>query len=74
MVAADGGGAHETVIEGETGFFFPLDDVAALARILRSGLLDDVDPSDAVENSRRFGVMSFQNGIRRHVELGLSAA
>ncbi len=69
VIAADGGGVRETVVEGRTGFFFPLGDAAALARILRSGALDDVDPIDAVRSSRRFSVQSFEDGMRRQVAL-----
>ncbi|MDP9344670.1 MAG: glycosyltransferase, partial [Actinomycetota bacterium] len=69
VIAADEGGARETVIEGQTGFFFPRGDAAALARILRSGALDQLRPADAVRSSQRFSVQRFQDGIRRHVAL-----
>jgi glycosyltransferase involved in cell wall biosynthesis len=67
VLAADGGGARETVIDGQTGFFFPLGDAAALARILRSRALDELSSDDAVRSSRRFSVQIFQDGIRRQV-------
>jgi glycosyltransferase involved in cell wall biosynthesis len=73
VVAADGGGTRETVIEGETGFFFPTGDVAALARILRSGDLEDLRPPDSVRSAQRFSVHAFQDGIRRQVALALAA-
>jgi glycosyltransferase involved in cell wall biosynthesis len=69
VIAADGGGARETVVEGKTGFFFQLDDVGALARLLRSRALDELLPADAVRNSERFSVQSFQHGISRQVAL-----
>jgi len=69
VIAADGGGVRETVIEGETGFFFPTGDAAALATILRSGAVDSLNPVDAVRNSHRFSVQHFQDGIRRQVAL-----
>jgi len=67
VLAADGGGLRETVIEGQTGFFFPRGDIAALSRILRSGALDELAPSDAVRSAERFSVERFQDGIRREV-------
>ena len=69
VIAADGGGVRETVIEGQTGFFFPTGDAAALATILRSGAVDGLSPVDAVRNSHRFSVQNFQDGIRRQVAL-----
>ncbi len=69
VIAADGGGARETVIEGQTGFFFPEGDVAGLVGILRSRTLDQLCPDDAVQSARRFSVQSFQDGIRRQVAL-----
>ena len=73
VVAADGGGARETVVEGQTGVFFPAGDASALAKILRSDVLDELDPADAVRSSQRFSVESFQAGIRRHVALARAA-
>ena len=69
VLAADGGGARETVIEGRTGFFFPPGDATALAQILRSGELDRLSPDDAVKSAQRFSVQNFQDGIRRQVAL-----
>jgi glycosyltransferase involved in cell wall biosynthesis len=72
VIAADGGGTRETVVEGETGFFFAKGDAAALTRILRSGAIDDLDAADAVRNAERFSVERFQDGIRRQVEIALT--
>lgn len=67
VVAADGGGARETVIEGQTGFFFPRGDVAALSRILRSEAIDQLATADAVRSADRFSVQRFRDGIRLQV-------
>jgi glycosyltransferase involved in cell wall biosynthesis len=69
VIAADGGGARETVIDGRTGLFFPFGDAGALARILRSSALDELSPAEAVRNARTFSVESFQDGIRGQVAL-----
>lgn len=67
VISADGGGTRETVIEGQTGFFFGSGDVAALRRILLSEAIDELSPADAVRNAKRFSVQNFQNGIRGQV-------
>ena len=67
VIAADGGGCRETVVEGLTGFFFPPGDADGLARILRSGVLDQLSPADAVRSAQQFSVQNFQDGIRRQV-------
>ncbi len=63
VIAADGGGARETVIDGETGIFVPHGDPDALAGALKSSALDGIDPGRAVANARRFSVEAFQRGI-----------
>lgn len=67
VIAADAGGARETVIDGRTGLFFALDDVDALAgaiaRIDRLAL----DPADAVANAERFSVAEFRRRLTAHV-------
>ena len=69
VIAADGGGARETIVEGETGWLVPHGDVEALARMMRSSLLDRVDPSRAVSNAERFSVQAFQRGIFEQVAI-----
>jgi len=69
VVAADGGGTRETVIDGQTGCFFPKGDVQALRRILESPAIDQFAAADMVHNAERFSAEAFQNGIRRQVAL-----
>jgi glycosyltransferase involved in cell wall biosynthesis len=67
VIAADGGGAQETVIAEKTGLFVPPGDADALAAAMRSPLLDRVVPADAVDNAQRFSVAAFQRGISDQV-------
>jgi glycosyltransferase involved in cell wall biosynthesis len=67
VIAADGGGARETVVEEETGIFFPSGDVDALARAMHSPVLSRMDPARAVANAQRFSVQAFQQGIREQI-------
>jgi glycosyltransferase involved in cell wall biosynthesis len=72
VIAADGGGTRETVIEGQTGYFFQKGDAAGLTRILRSGAIDRLNAGDAVRNAERFSVQRFQEGIRQQVEFAMA--
>jgi len=74
VIAADGGGTRETVIDGQTGCFFPKGDVQALRRILSSPAIDQLAAADMVHNAQRFSVEAFQNGIRRQVALARAGA
>ena len=67
VIAVDGGRARETVLEGQTGLFFPLGDVEALAAAMQHPLLDEMNPADAIANANRFSVDSFQSGIAAQV-------
>jgi glycosyltransferase involved in cell wall biosynthesis len=67
VIAADGGGARETVVEGRTGLFAPHRDVQAMAEAMRSPLLDEVDPEEAVASAERFSVAAFQQGMRAQI-------
>jgi glycosyltransferase involved in cell wall biosynthesis len=68
VIAADAGGALETVIEGETGLLPAFDDpdsfAAAIGRIDSLGL----DPARAQESAERFSVAAFQRRIGAEVE------
>ena len=72
VIAAAAGGALETVVEGVTGTFVPLDDVEAtreaIERIDRLAL----DPAAAVANARRFSIATFQERIGEQVRAALS--
>lgn len=63
VIAADGGGARETVVDGETGRFFPPGDIAALVDAMRDPLLDSIDPTRTVANAQRFSVEAFHQGL-----------
>ncbi len=67
VIAADGGGARETVLESQTGLFVPQGDVAALAAAMRSPDIDELLPQDACNNARRFSTQAFQRGIMRAI-------
>jgi glycosyltransferase involved in cell wall biosynthesis len=69
VIAADGGGARETVVEGVTGLFVAPGDVDALAKAMRDPRLDQMRPLDATNNAKRFSREAFQAGIQAQVEL-----
>jgi len=72
VVAAAGGGALETVVDGETGVLVPPGDVEALAAVLRDEDLERFDPAAAVANAQRFSVEAFGSQIRAHVASALA--
>jgi glycosyltransferase involved in cell wall biosynthesis len=75
VIAADAGGAQETVINGETGILVTLDDVDAFALAVEH--LDELDfhSERAVANAERFSVSAFQRRLAAQVqELLLSDA
>jgi glycosyltransferase involved in cell wall biosynthesis len=67
VLAADGGGARETVLEGETGHRVPVDDVEALAAAMADADLDRLSPERIVANAARFSVERFQDRMREEV-------
>ncbi len=67
VIAADGGGARETVVDGETGVFVPHGDAGALAEAMRGGELDRMEPARAISNAGRFSVEAFQLGMAAQV-------
>jgi glycosyltransferase involved in cell wall biosynthesis len=74
VLAADGGGARETVVEGETGLFHAPGDVAALSGAMMDPELDRMSPRAAVENAAHFSTAAFEAGIRAQLsEVGVSA-
>lgn len=68
VIAADGGGARETVIPGETGVLVPPGDSGAIARAMRSRTLHQLDPGAGVENAKRFSVDAFKRSFMEQVE------
>jgi glycosyltransferase involved in cell wall biosynthesis len=68
VVAADAGGARETVIDDETGVLLPPDDVDALADVMRSTDFDRFAPERAREQSERFSNAEFRRRFTEEVE------
>jgi glycosyltransferase involved in cell wall biosynthesis len=73
VIAADAGGARETVIAGETGILARLDDASSFADAIRSVERIDFEPDRAVRNASRFAVGVFEDALRAHVEGVLNA-
>ncbi len=67
VIAADAGGARETVLPGETGWLVPPNDVGALAKTMRLDA-EAFDPKVIRRNAERFSVESFQRNLRAAVE------
>ena len=68
VLAADAGGARETVLEGETGVRVPRDDVGALAEAMREVDWDGFDPHRIRQHAMRFSTDAFQRRFRGEVE------
>jgi glycosyltransferase involved in cell wall biosynthesis len=62
VIAADAGGAQETVRPGETGWLVPPDDVAAMADTMRRPT-DDFDPHAIRRNAERFSRAAFRRRL-----------
>lgn len=60
VVAADGGGARETVTEGETGLFVPAGDVGALAEALTQTDFERFSPIASRDHAAQFSTRAFQ--------------
>jgi glycosyltransferase involved in cell wall biosynthesis len=73
VVAAAGGGALETIVDGSTGVLVPPGDVEALAAVLRDEHLTRLDSRRMVENAQRFSVAAFTSSIRAQVATALGA-
>jgi glycosyltransferase involved in cell wall biosynthesis len=67
VIAADAGGARETVRPGETGWLVPPDDVRALADTMRRDT-DHFDPAVIRRNAERFSTETFQRRLRETVQ------
>jgi glycosyltransferase involved in cell wall biosynthesis len=66
VIAADRGGARETVRPGETGWLVPPDDVDALAAALRRDTTE-FDPLVIRRHAERFSVQAFQARLRETI-------
>jgi glycosyltransferase involved in cell wall biosynthesis len=65
VIAYRGGGATETVVEGETGLFFDWQEPESLAEALRRYRPDDYAPERCVERARRFDAEHFLSAWRQ---------
>src|SRR5206468_2539760 len=68
VLAADAGGARETIVRGETGVLVPPGDVDALARALGETDWEAFDPAAARANAERFSSASFRRRFSEAVD------
>jgi glycosyltransferase involved in cell wall biosynthesis len=68
VIAFAGGGALETVVEGETGVFFRDQTVESLIESIDSAAAISWNPESAVENASRFSPERFRREIAEVVE------
>jgi glycosyltransferase involved in cell wall biosynthesis len=68
VVAADAGGARETVIDGETGLLVPLGDVDAFADALSSTDFGRFSPERIRMHATGFSTASFKLRLAQQVE------
>ena len=73
-LAADAGGARETVVEGETGHRVAVVDVGALAEAMADADLDRFDPQLMIANAHRFSRRRFQRKLRAEVAFGVGGS
>jgi glycosyltransferase involved in cell wall biosynthesis len=71
VIAADGGGARETVVPGVSGVLVPADDVDALAEAMRHVDFDAFSPERIAHVAQRFSIGRFQHEMMRLVEEAL---
>lgn len=74
VIAVDGGGVRETVVDGETGLLVPAGDVGALASAMGNDRLDEMESERAVANAQRFSVAAFQQALRAQLALACKSA
>lgn len=65
VLAYAAGGAMETVVEGQTGLFFPRQEPEALAELLAAFRDQEFDPQEIRRHAEQFDVPRFQEQIRR---------
>ncbi|MEA2472670.1 MAG: hypothetical protein QOE06_585 [Thermoleophilaceae bacterium] len=73
VVGVAAGGLTETVIPGETGQLVPMDDVGAMAEVLRETDFARFDPARIRANAERFSRQSFQRRLSEAVAQALAA-
>lgn len=67
VIAADGGGARETIIPNATGILFTPDDATSLAAAMNHPLLREDTASEARSNAARFSIAAFHDNFSREV-------
>jgi len=67
VIAFRGGGALDSVIEGETGVFFDEPTVTSLTAAVRRSQAMGFDPAVCRANAERFGAARFEGELRRKV-------
>jgi glycosyltransferase involved in cell wall biosynthesis len=72
VLAADAGGARETVVDGVTGYRVPVDDVDALAAAMHDADLDELDPEEIRANAQRFSRETFRDRLGRVVDAAVT--
>jgi len=68
VVAARGGGAVETVVDGVTGVLVEPDDLQALTATLAAGEFDSFETDRIIVNAKRFGPRVFREAFEREVD------
>lgn len=68
VLAANAGGARETVIDGETGVLVPPDDIDALAEAMREVDFARFHPSQTALHASRFSTEAFRARFKREVD------
>jgi len=69
VIAYRGGGAVETVREGETGFFFNQQTEESLSEAVKRFNAKDFEPSKCREQAERFGIEVFKKNIFKHLNI-----
>ena len=73
VIAADEGGARETVLPGETGLLVALDDAEAMAGAIRGLDSAGFAPAAAVAHAQRFSVAAFRQRLAAAAAEALAA-
>jgi glycosyltransferase involved in cell wall biosynthesis len=73
VIAADAGGAQETVLPGETGVLVPPGDIDAMAEVLRYTDFGRFEPERIAANAARFSRDRFRSELQAVVERAYAA-
>ena len=68
MLAFRGGGAEETVVDGETGLFFDEQSVEAIIGVVRRLEAATIDPGACRTHAEQFSEECFDARMRAHVD------